>query len=100
MDRVRRERDRFVGLVLRDLARIPDTDRLRGYARFVDDHTLDVGGHTRVIVRTAVIATGSHPSRADSLEVRGERVIVSDEVFDWQDLPKSVAVIGPGIIGL
>ena len=100
MDRVRRERDRFVGLVLRDVERIPDRDRVGGRARFVDDHTLDVDGHTRVITRTVVIATGSHPSRADSFDGLGDRVIVSDDVFNWHDLPKSVAVIGPGIIGL
>jgi dihydrolipoyl dehydrogenase len=100
MDRVRRERDRFVGFVLRDVERIPETDRLRGRAGFVDDHTLEVGGHTRVIARTAVIATGSHPTRADSFDALGDRLIVNDDVFDWQDLPKSVAVIGPGIIGL
>jgi dihydrolipoamide dehydrogenase len=100
MDRVRRERDRFVDLVLRDVERIPETDRLRGDAGFVDDHTLEVGGHTRVIARTAVIATGSRPTRADSFDAPGDRVIVNDDVFDWQDLPGSVAVIGPGIIGL
>ena len=100
MDRVRRERDRFVNLVLRDVERIPDMDRLRGHARFADDHTLDVGGHTRVISRTVVIATGSRPSRAESFNALGDRGIVSDAVFDWQDLPKSVAVIGAGIIGL
>ncbi|MGZ8202179.1 MAG: dihydrolipoyl dehydrogenase [Burkholderiales bacterium] len=100
MDRVRRERDRFVGFVLRDVERIPEADRLRGHAGFVDDHTLDVGGHTRVVGRTVVIATGSRPTRAESFDVLGERVIVSDDVFDWQDLPSSVAVIGPGIVGL
>jgi len=100
MDRVRRERDRFVALVLRDVERIPETDRLRGHAAFMDDHTLEVGGHTRVIARTAVIATGSRPTRADSFEALGDRLIVNDGVFDWQDLPRSVAVIGPGIIGL
>jgi dihydrolipoamide dehydrogenase len=100
MDRVRRERDRFVGFVLRDVERIPEADRLRGHAGFVDDHTLDVGGHTRLVARTAVIATGSRPTRADSLDALGDRLIVNDDVFDWQDLPKSVAVIGPGIIGL
>jgi dihydrolipoamide dehydrogenase len=47
-----------------------------------------------------VIATGSHPTRADSFDALGDRLIVSDDVFDWQDLPKSVAVIGPGIVGL
>jgi dihydrolipoyl dehydrogenase len=100
MDRVRRERDRFVGLVLRDVERIPDTDRLRGHSGFVDDHTLEVGGHTRVVARTVVIATGSRPSRMDSFDALGDRLIVNDDVFDWHDLPNSVAVIGPGIIGL
>jgi dihydrolipoamide dehydrogenase len=100
MDRVRRERDRFVDFVLRDVERIPEMDRLRGHAGFVDDHTLEVGGHTRVVATTAVIATGSRPKLADSFAALGDRVLVSDDVFDWQDLPKSVAVIGPGIIGL
>ncbi len=100
MQRVRRERDRFVDIVLRDVERIPETDRLRGHARFVNDHTLDVDGHTRVIAKTVVIATGSRPTRADSFDALGERRIVSDDIFDWQDLPKSVAVIGSGIVGL
>jgi dihydrolipoamide dehydrogenase len=100
MDRVRRERDRFVGFVLRDVERIPETDRLRGHASFVDDHTLEVGGHARVVARTVIIATGSRPTRSDSLDALGDRVIVNDDVFDWQDLPQSVAVIGPGVIGL
>jgi dihydrolipoamide dehydrogenase len=30
----------------------------------------------------------------------GDRLIVNDDVFDWQDLPESVAVFGPGVIGL
>jgi dihydrolipoamide dehydrogenase len=30
----------------------------------------------------------------------GERVIVNDDVFAWQTLPRSVAVVGPGVIGL
>jgi dihydrolipoamide dehydrogenase len=100
MDRVRRERDRFVDFVLRDMERIPDTDRLRGHASFVDDRTLNVGGHARVNAKSVVIAIGSRPTRADSFDALGDRVIVSDNVFDWQDLPKSVAVIGAGIVGL
>jgi dihydrolipoamide dehydrogenase len=47
-----------------------------------------------------IIATGSHPTREDSFDALGDRIIVNDDVFDWQDLPKSVAVIGPGIVGL
>jgi dihydrolipoamide dehydrogenase len=100
MDRVRRERDRFVGFVLREVESVPETDRLRGHATFADNHTLVVGGHTRVVAGAVVIATGSRPTGADSLNALGDRVIVSDDVFDWRDLPRSVAIIGPGIIGL
>jgi dihydrolipoamide dehydrogenase len=100
MDRLRRERDRFVGFALREVERIPAAERLDGHAVFLDDHTLDVGGHTRVVARTVVIATGSRPTRADSFDALGDRAIVSDDVFEWLDLPESVAVVGAGIIGL
>ena len=100
MDRVRRERDRFVSSVLREVERIPEADRIRGHAIFVDNHTLEVGGHTRVTAKSIVIATGSRAVYADSFKQLGDRLIISDNVFDWRDLPKAVAVIGPGIIGL
>src|SRR5512141_2286392 len=48
MQRVRDERDRFVGFVLDAVQRWPAEHRLRGRARFVDDHTLQVDDHTRV----------------------------------------------------
>ena len=100
MDRVRRERDRFVGFVLRELERIPKADRIQGYARFVDDHTLEVDGQPRVMAKSVVIATGSQAEYPDSFKALGDRLIISDDVFDWTDLPKAVAVIGPGIVGL
>ena len=100
MDRVRRERDRFVGFVLREVERIPKADRIQGYASFVDDHTLDVDGQPRVTAKSVVIATGSQAAYSDSFKALGDRLIISDDVFDWTDLPKAVAVIGPGIIGL
>src|SRR3954471_23365015 len=59
MARVRSERDRFVGYVVRDVETIPEADRVRGYARFEDDHTLVVDYHTRITAKSVVIATGS-----------------------------------------
>lgn len=100
MDRVRRERDRFVGFALRDVDSIPDTDRVRGHARFMDDHTLAVADHTIVTGKSIVIATGSRATYPDEYKDLGDRLIISDNVFDWTDLPESVAVIGPGIVGL
>src|SRR5690349_4855558 len=62
MARVKRERDRFVGFVLEGVDAIPDADRLRGYARFLDDRTLVVDDRVRVTFERAVIATGSSPA--------------------------------------
>lgn len=100
MQRVRTERDRFVGFVLEGVDSIPEADRLSGFARFEDSHTLRVGDHTRVRFRSAVIATGSSPAIAPLLRGAEDRLIVNDDVFDWEDLPHAVAVFGPGVIGL
>ncbi|MBI3524372.1 MAG: dihydrolipoyl dehydrogenase [Betaproteobacteria bacterium] len=100
MDRVRSERDRFVGFVLRDVQEFPAADRIRGHARFVDNHTLTVDTHTRIEAKSIVIATGSHATYPDSFKTLGDRLIINDDVFNWHDLPKAVAVMGPGIIGL
>ncbi len=100
MARVKRERDRFVGFVLDGVEAIAESDRVRGYARFADDRTLEVGTGVRVAFGRAVIATGSSPSVPPLLRAAGERLIVNDDVFEWDDLPRSVAVFGPGVIGL
>ena len=100
MERVRRERDRFVGFVLSDVQDIPGTDRLLGRAVFRDDHTIAVADHTLIRCKSSVIATGSRATYPDTFKSLGERLIISDDVFNWRDLPKSVAVMGPGIVGL
>jgi dihydrolipoamide dehydrogenase len=100
MARIRRERDRFVGFVLRGVDAIPEADRIRGYARFADGRTLVVDDHTRITFGRAVIATGSSPAIPPALRAAGDRLLVNDDVFDWDDLPRSIAVFGPGVIGL
>jgi dihydrolipoamide dehydrogenase len=100
LERVRRERDRFVGFVLESVDRIPEADRLRGMARFEDPHTLLVGDDTRVVADRIVIANGSSTSVPGFLRAAGKRFMVSDDVFEWPTLPESVVVFGPGVIGL
>ena len=100
MARVRSERDRFVGFTLSEVERIPEAERIRGHARLADGHTIVVDGRTRIEARAIVIATGSRPSCPEPLRKLGDRLIVNDDVFEWTDLPSSVAVIGPGAIGL
>jgi dihydrolipoamide dehydrogenase len=100
MDRVKRERDRFVGFVLDSVDGLPQEDKIRGYARFLSDTTLQVDDHTRIEASRVVIATGSTPVVPDSYKALGDRLIVNDDVFYWDDLPRRVMVVGPGVIGL
>ena len=99
MQRVKAERDRFVGFVNRGVDALPAQDKLTGYARFVNDTTLQVGDTTVNAART-VIATGSTPVYPAAWKVAGDRLVTNEEIFYWDDLPESAAVFGPGVIGL
>ena len=100
MSRVKRERDRFVGFVLEGVENIPAEHKIRGYAKFVAPGVLAVDQHTEIHAATVVIATGSSPSIPPSFKALGDRLVVNDDVFSWDDLPKRIAVFGPGVIGL
>jgi dihydrolipoamide dehydrogenase len=100
MERVRSERDRFVGFVLEGVDNIPAEDKLRGHARFTGPGSLQVDDHTTIEAARIVIATGSTPTRLPRLDGVGPGIVTSDDVFYWDDLPSSVAVIGTGVIGL
>jgi dihydrolipoamide dehydrogenase len=100
MARVRSERDRFVGFVVDGVLALPEADRLVGHARFIDDGLIQVGEDTLVRAGSVVIATGSTPVVPASLAGLGDRLIINDDVFAWEDLPRSVAVVGAGVIGL
>jgi dihydrolipoamide dehydrogenase len=100
MERVRNERDRFVGFVVDTVEHWPGEHRLLGHAKFIDNTTLQVGD-TQVRAQRIVIATGSRPAIPELWrQALGERLIVNDDVFGWADLPRSVAVVGAGVIGL
>ncbi|MEI6896751.1 MAG: dihydrolipoyl dehydrogenase [Psychromonas sp.] len=100
MQRIRDERDRFVGFVVEAVDGIPSEDKLIGNATFMSTTMLQVGDHTRVTAQRIVIATGSRPSYPAVWNALGDNLIINDDVFNWSELPKSIAVFGPGVIGL
>lgn len=100
MARVRAERDRFVGFVLEDVEGWPDAHKIRGSARFVAPGRLVLDDGTEIEAGRVVIATGSRAVWPSAWNALGDRLIINDDVFDWDDLPESVAVFGNGVIGL
>ena len=107
MARVRRERDRFVGFVVDGVDKLPAADKVRGYARFArrPHAARRAGGRRRADdAHRRRRASSSPPARRRAIRRPGTpsaiALVTNDEVFDWQDLPASVAVFGPGVIGL
>ncbi len=100
MERVRRERDRFVDFVVDSTEDRPEEKRLRGHAQFVDETTLEVGDNTRVEADTVVIATGSSPWVPPSLDGIRDGVLDNADVFELETLPDSMAVVGTGVVAL
>ncbi len=100
MARVKSERDRFAGFVVEAVDELPDGDKIRGYAQFLDTNRVQIDDHTIITAKRFVIATGSRPSYPGVFNNFGDKLIINDDVFDWDDLPESVAVFGPGVIGL
>jgi glutathione reductase (NADPH) len=95
---LKRKRDAYVlrlnGIYERNLS-AKGVAYVRGAARFVDAHTVEVNGQ-RLSARHIVIATGGKPALPN---IPGAELgISSDGFFDLEALPKRVAVIGSGYI--
>lgn len=56
--------------------------------------------NTMLIPKNVIIATGSKPRSLPSLEIDGELVMSSDEALQLEALPKSILIIGGGVIGI
>jgi dihydrolipoamide dehydrogenase len=100
MARVKGERDRFVGFVLDSVDHIAADQKVRGCARFMSDTTLQVDDHTKIHASRIIIATGTSPNVPQDYRAIGDRLVVNDDIFEWSDLPRSVLVVGVGVIGL
>ena len=100
MDRVKRERDRFVSFVVSDVEGFDADTKLWGTARFTGENTLEVGDHTQVNAKAFVIASGTSPRTPTALKALGDKLLTTDEIFYWDDLPKSIAILGTGVIGI
>lgn len=101
LERLRRERDdRFVANNLRYVDKIPAHHKLEGRARFIAPGRLRVGESVEVNAKKFILACGSRPAVSEVFEPVMARVLTSDTVFELEDLPRSIAVIGMGVIAL
>ncbi len=79
--------------------RIFAVEKFHGAATFVDPHTVRVGPDTLLRGEKILIATGSSPMRPEEFPFEHPRVHDSDEILEIGTLPKTLAVVGAGVVG-
>lgn len=99
MTRVRTLRDGFVKGVIDGFIRPLDDKFMEGYAEFVEPTVLQLGG-SKIPAENIIIATDSRPLVPDQWESFRKQILTTDDVFEQSELPKHVAVIALGVIGL
>ncbi len=77
-------------------------DVYRGLGSFVNRNTIKISGEKEEQIETdkVIIATGSKPATLPGIEVDKTRVITSTEALKMTEVPKSMVIIGGGVIGL
>lgn len=77
---------------------------LRGAARFVDPHTIEItgggGAPRRLTSEVFLVATGSKPHHPPDIPFDDEDVDDSDTILQIDRLPKTMLIVGGGVIGV
>lgn len=76
---------------------------IKGVGRIVGEKTIEVtdstGKEQTISADAIILATGSKPVVHDMFHYDGNKVITSDEALNLEELPKSMVIIGGGVIG-
>ncbi len=90
--------------VTRHQLRRNGVEMINAEASFVDPHTLrlamvDHSGERTVTAANILIAVGTEATRDPKIPFDGQNIFVSDDVLTLKKLPRTLAVIGAGVIG-
>ena len=79
-------------------------DVIQGTASFKDAHSIQIesrdGKKTQYTTDKVMLSTGTRPRRPDDIAFDGEVIVDSDEILNIKRLPKTMAVVGAGVIGV
>jgi len=88
---------------VQDVLNRNDVVLLRGRAHFQDAHTVCVEsltGQRQITAEKILIAVGTKPSEPRGIKADGQVVVTSDGLLHLEKLPRKVAVVGAGVIGI
>lgn len=79
------------------IAWIKGSGRLAGGGKV---EVTDGDQQTLTALKEIVVATGSQPRSVPGIEIDRKRIITSDEAIGLKDIPKSIAIMGSGAVGV
>jgi len=100
LERVRRERDKFVKATRASFDKLPAGTCIQARAHLAGLNALTLDNGDTVSAKSIVIATGSYARIPEPFEGLVDLALTNESVFEMNDLPGSLAVIGGGAIGL
>ena len=83
---------------LQGLVKSRNITYIEGHGKLVAKDTIEVNG-ARYTGKNVLLATGSYARTLPGLDIDGKRVITSDQAMKMEYVPKSVIVLGGGVIG-
>jgi NAD(P) transhydrogenase len=89
--------------VIQDQLERNGVDVYAGQARFTGPHTVAVDradGPCTLSAGHILVACGTRPARPESIPFDGRRVFDSDEILTLNEIPRSMVVVGGGVIGI
>lgn len=95
-------KDQVVGKLtggLAQMAKQRKVNRITGEAKFIDAHSVSVNGQT-IRFKQCIIAAGSQAFKLPNLPWQDERLMDSTDALELKQIPKTMLIIGGGIIGL
>ena len=101
LEKLRAWKDKVVGRLtggVKAMAKGRKVEVIAGTGKFIDPHTLDVGGR-QVRFEKAIIAAGSQAAKLPFLP-QDPRIVDSTGALELRSVPKRMLVIGGGIIGM
>ncbi|HEY1161412.1 MAG TPA: Si-specific NAD(P)(+) transhydrogenase [Terracidiphilus sp.] len=78
-------------------------DVVHGIARFVDPHHVLVEGpqgDTTLEADRIILAVGTRPADSPKVPINGRNIVNSDQILALPELPRSLIVVGGGVIGV
>ena len=83
---------------LQGLVKSRSVTYIEGHGRLVGKNEIEVNGE-RHQGKNIILATGSYPKTLPGLEIDGRQIITSEQALNMDRVPKSVIVLGGGVIG-